>query len=70
MKPEAMKKLTRRDLATIATGTALALRKPANAQAQPDLETEARASKRAAAQSLAQVDLPMATEPAFHFKAS
>jgi hypothetical protein len=66
-----MKKLTRRDLAAIATGAALALQKPAMAQTQsaPDLESQARASKRAAAQSLAQVQLPVATEPAFHFKA-
>ena len=64
-----MKRFTRRDLPAIVTGAALVLTRPAGAQAPADLENQARASKHAAAQALAQVELPMTTEPAFHFKA-
>jgi hypothetical protein len=65
-----MTKLTRRELAAaVAGGAAVALQKPAAAQAPADLDNQARASKRTAAQSLAQVELPIETEPCFHFKA-
>jgi hypothetical protein len=63
-------KPTRRDLPALITGAALALQTPLQlrAQADGDLVQKARDSKRAAA-DLAKVDLPMSTEPAFHFKA-
>jgi Holliday junction resolvasome RuvABC ATP-dependent DNA helicase subunit len=64
-----MKQLRRRDLAKIITGAAMALRVPLQAQTAPDLEQKARESKRAAAAELTRVDLPAATEPAFHFQA-
>jgi hypothetical protein len=68
-----MKKLLRRDLAKVITGAAIAMQAPLNAQnaanPQQDLEQKARESKRAAAAALARVELPVATEPAFHFKA-
>jgi hypothetical protein len=68
-----MKRFTRRDLPAIVTGAAIvttaALQQPLTAQATPDLVAKARESKRAAADELARFPLPMATEPAFSFKA-
>jgi hypothetical protein len=67
-----MKRFTRRgftrDLPAVVAGAAVALR----AQTPPpetDLYNKARESKRVASQELAKFDLPMATEPAFQFKA-
>jgi hypothetical protein len=71
-----MKRLTRRELAGVA-GAALAingiaretLAQTAEPPANVDWYRQARESKRASAEELARFDLPMATEPAFHFKA-
>jgi hypothetical protein len=72
-----MNRFTRRDLALVAAGAAGltgSLQPEAHAQiAEPqsmnELEAASLASKRAAAARLARFDLPMATEPAFHFRA-
>jgi hypothetical protein len=64
-----MTKFTRRLLPAVVTGAAVALQSPLKAQADTDLVAKARESKRTAAADLAKVDLPMATEPAFAFKA-
>jgi hypothetical protein len=66
-----MKRFTRRELAGI-VGAGITLTAKAAAQtpaATPDWLQQARDSKRAAGADLAKFDLPMSTEPAFHFKA-
>lgn len=61
-------KITRRKLAAIAVGTAAA--QAAQAPAQPEnLNELAREQLGKNAETLAKVDLPMSTEPAFQFKA-
>jgi len=61
--------VSRRQLAAVLTGAAVA-KAQAQAQAPPDTELEdARARQRIAAQTIARVPLPMTTEPAFQFKA-
>ena len=61
-------KITRRKLAAIAVGTAAA--QAAQEPAQPEnLNELARERLRKNAETLAKVDLPMSTEPAFQFKA-
>ena len=66
-------KLTRRDLVAAAAGAVLA----AKAQAQPagvpdgerDFSKEARDAAQRNADAVAKLQVPMATEPAFQFKA-
>jgi hypothetical protein len=62
-----MKRFTRRELAAV-VGAGITLAAKAAAQT-PDWLQQARDSKRAAGADLAKFDLPMSTEPAFHFKA-
>ena len=68
-----MKGFTRRNLPGVVAGAGLALKAGTlNAQAPlsgADLYNKAREGKRAAAEELAKFELPMATEPAFQFKA-
>jgi hypothetical protein len=56
-------KVTRRQLALVVAGSAVAA-----AQATPDWFAQAVESKRKAAVELAAVDVPMSVEPAFQFK--
>ncbi len=63
--------LTRRSLAK-ALAVAAAVRPSAVAQSAPPVDADlqsARDQMRSNAQQIAKVKLPMATEPAFHFKA-
>jgi hypothetical protein len=65
--------ITRRKLAMLAASAPLvAVAIPAEAQTLQDSDEETRSAHdlmRLNAQALAKVKLPMATEPAFHFKA-
>ena len=62
-------KLTRRQLAAaVVSATALAQTRPTPANAPDDLQA-ARDRLKAAGEALAQQPIPMATEPAFQFKA-
>ena len=61
-------KITRRNLAVLAlTPATRAL--PAQAPPADDLDALARSQSRANSETLAKVKIPMATEPAFQFKA-
>ena len=61
--------VTRRSLARMLAGAAVARKTVAQTAAPGDADLEAaRELMRANAQQIAQVKLPMATEPAFHFK--
>ncbi len=62
-----MTNLTRRQLAQLAVGSAVSA--VALAQTTPDWLKQAADSKRAAADDLAKVDIEIAVEPAFQFKA-
>ena len=63
-------KLTRRKLATVlVSATAVAAQQPTPAPAAADDLTAARDRLQANAKTLAATPIPMATEPAFHFKA-
>jgi hypothetical protein len=62
------RKLSRRQLAA-AMASAAAARPGAQAPAAEDFEKQARDQVRRNADLLAKRDIPMATEPAFHFKA-
>lgn len=65
-----MKSITRRNLVMIAAALPAAGQQPAAAPATPDDELKsARQNFRSAAEQLAKVKLPMATEPATRFKA-
>jgi hypothetical protein len=62
-------KLTRRQLAAaVVSATAMAQTRPAPANASDELQA-ARDRLKASSQALAQLQIPMATEPAFQFKA-
>ena len=60
--------ITRRRLALAALGSAAAL-SDAIAQAPEDLNATAKEQIRKNSEALAQLDVPMSTEPAFQFKA-
>ena len=63
-------KLTRRKLATVlVSATAMAAPQPAPSTAPADDLTAARDRLKANARALGAVPIPMATEPAFQFKA-
>jgi hypothetical protein len=64
-------KITRRRLAAAALGSSVALRAGQTPAAGPseDLNTTAKEHLRKDSEALAKVDLSMATEPAFQFKA-
>ena len=63
-------KLTRRKLATVlVSATAMAAQQPAPTPAAADDLTAARDRLQANARALAATPIPMATEPAFQFKA-
>jgi len=65
--------LTRRELATAATGAVLVARAAGQSQNPvPTAAEQAQAARdayRRAAETLAKFDVPMSTEPAFRFKA-
>jgi hypothetical protein len=61
--------VSRRQLAAVLTGAAVAqAQAPAPVAADKEVD-DARARQRIAAQTIARVPLPMSTEPAFQFKA-
>lgn len=64
-------KITRRQLAAAAAGSAVVALAAAQTPAPParDFDAESRESHRANSDVLKKFDLPMATEPAFAFKA-
>jgi len=62
-------KITRRELAAAALGSAAALPAAPPQSAPEDLDTVAKEQVRKNAEELAKFDLPMSTEPAFQFKA-
>ena len=65
-----MKGFTRRDLAAVVASGAVVLKAQTPIPAAgSDLYNKAREGKRTAAEELAKFELPMATEPAFQFKA-
>jgi hypothetical protein len=64
-----MKRLTRRELVAVAVAPSVGM---ALAQTPPQTEDLAKAvseANRLAAETLAKVAIPVATEPAFHFRA-
>jgi hypothetical protein len=63
-----VKKLTRRQLASLVTAAPLAAQTPAAPQPEDDLGIQRALIKRNSEQ-LAKVEIPMSTEPAFQFKA-
>jgi hypothetical protein len=65
--PVVKAKISRRKLIAAAAGTAVASAQ--SGPAQPDLARAAREQNQRSGEVLTKFELPIATEPAFHFKA-